>query len=156
MRPRLLFTAVLLLGFSAFADDASVPMAGYRLKNRSSFDPGAVKRPPFWPIGWVHHAGPVQEVAKVVVDPKQFNVTSILIGHPSVAVINGRTYFEGDLIRPPRGVKVTGFPRIRVKAISDGSVTMIADDQLVTIPLKRPELNEHKPSGDEDALLNNQ
>ncbi len=168
MKLPLLLVIAFLPVASAVADDSS-SLAGYHLKNRSTFDAGGVKRPPFWPIGWVHQARGVQEQPKVAIDAKMFSVTSILLGSPSLAVINGRTYGEGDLIRsarlkssdthaaPAGGGSVPSNARIRVQRIADGTVTLVCDEQTVVVPLKRPELNEHKSDKEaEDALLSGQ
>ena len=40
---------------------------------------------------------------RYVLDEKNFAVTSILTGNPSLAVINGRSYAEGDVLRMPKG-----------------------------------------------------
>lgn len=130
------------------------PVAPYELKNKSQFttaDPSG--RAPFWPIGWVKRkAGGVQQVAaapvapKVMVDEKAFKLTSILIGSgttPSLAVINGRAYSEGEFLRMPKG-GTTPPARIRVQRINDGSVTLQNADQVLTVSLARPELAERK------------
>jgi hypothetical protein len=130
----------------------------YELKNKSKFgaaDPSA--RAPFWPIGWVKRpkgaaplvAAPV--APKVLVDEKAFKVTSILIGSgttPSLAVINGRAYSEGEFLRMPKG---TNPPvRIRVQRINDGTVILQNADQVLVAALARPELSEKKS---EELLL---
>jgi hypothetical protein len=162
MSPRFTILAVLLLGGSLRAADSEAPLAGYHLKNRSAFSAANQPRPPFWPIGWVHHdkATP-QEVAEVKadIDAQMFSVSSILLGQPSLAVINGRAYSEGDLLHAPRAGSKDGpkgaWPtnaRVRVQKIQDGSVTFISGTQTLTVPLRRPELNEHKSDKDELSL----
>src|SRR5690242_7168495 len=113
-----ILTLIVLTAVSAVADDA-VPLAGYHLKNRSTFDSAGVKRPPFWPIGWVHHDRTQQEVVqpKVTLDPQMFAVTSISLGHPSVAIINGRSYLENDFIKGSRKVDSSGKPDPTAKAV---------------------------------------
>jgi hypothetical protein len=136
------------------------PVAPYELKNKSKFaaaDPNA--RAPFWPIGWVKRKanGTQQTVAvpsapKVLIDERAFKVTSILIGSgttPSLAVVNGRAYSEGEFLRMPKGGP-TPPVRIRVQRINDGSVTLQNADQPMVIPLLRPELSERKS---EELLL---
>lgn len=126
----------------------------YVLKNKSIFT--AVtdeQRAPFWPIGWVKRkpmqaaASPLRavEVPKVVIDEKSFKVTSILLGNPSLAIINGRTYSEGESLRAARvaGTPAAAVPvaaRIRVYRINDGNVVLQNQEQLITIALQRPEL----------------
>lgn len=135
------------------------PVAPYELKNKSQFtatDPNA--RAPFWPIGWVKRkAGVVVQAAapvapKILVDEKAFKVTSILIGSgttPSLAVINGRAYSEGEFLRMPKG-SPTPPVRIRVQRINDGNVILQNADQILVASLARPELNEKRA---EELLL---
>jgi hypothetical protein len=138
----------------AQARDAA-PVTPYVLKNRSSFDnPGETARVPFWPVGWTKQKGMVAAVKaaaepKITLDEKGFKVSSILLGSgttPSLAVINGRAYSEGELIRMPRGSAPI---RIRVQRINDGSVLLEHDSEKLVVSLRRPELNQHK----DDELL---
>lgn len=143
----------------AAAAEKAEPVAPYELKNKSKFaaaDPTA--RAPFWPIGWVKRkSNGVQQVAtpvapKVLIDEKAFKVTSILIGSgttPSLAIINGRTYSEGEFLRMPKGGP-TPQARIRVQRITDGSVVLQNADQTLIASLVRPELSERKS---EELLL---
>jgi len=126
----------------------------YVLKNKSNFS--AVNedlRAPFWPIGWVKRkpmqasasAAQVVEAPKVLFDEKNFKVTSILLGNPSLAIINGRTYGEGESLRATGapGVTAAAIPqsaRVRVYRINDGSVILQNQEQMITIALQRPEL----------------
>ena len=118
----------------------------YQLKNRSAMAVRDTRRPPFWPIGWVKR-GPTVEKApapsRVSFDEKSFVVSSILIGNPSLAVINGRSYTEGEFLRFPRG---TVEPvRIRVQRILDGGVQLQApDNQVFVAKLQRPEIQAKK------------
>ena len=163
MNPKLLFAlaAAGLAGVALSADepaasaDAKLPVERYQLKKLSSCVIPAGARQPFWPIGWVHREGPHQEVPigpKFVLDEKSFAVTSILLGSPAIAVINGRAYEEGQFLKigkaAPAGAPVVqptaALPRIRVQRIADGQVLLAYDAQIVAIPLKRPELNERK------------
>ena len=147
----------------------------YQLKNRSSFAcAGEGVRAPFWPIGWVHRKGVSSVVAQVaapksVLDERNFHLTSILLGSgatPSLAVINGRAYSEGEFLKMPRGAAVVapaptanGAPaiavpaRIRVQRISDGSIVLQREDQTVTVAMQRPELVLKKV---EDPLLDDE
>ena len=128
----------------------------YVLKNRSKFDdPGESARVPFWPVGWTKQkqaaiAVAVAAAPKLAFDPKSFHVTSILIGggtSPSLAVINDRAYAEGEFLRmPPKGSQRGR--RIRVERITDGTVTLEHEDQKIVVPLRRQELNQHKPDDD--------
>ena len=136
----------------------------YQLKNRSKFSCASEDaRAPFWPIGWVHRKGTSSVVAsvattKTVLDEKSFRVTSILLGSgatPSLAVINGRAYSEGEFLKMPRATAgtapaaagTTAVPaaaRIRVQRISDGSVILQREDQTVTVAMQREELSQKK------------
>ncbi len=132
------------------------PPPPYVLKNRSSFNVSASPRPPFWPIGWVHHDASSPIVAapapvKVTIDEKYFKVTSILLGSgttPSLAVVNGRAYSEGEFVRMPR---TPGAPtvRVRVQRINDGNVVLQQGAQTLVAPLHREEILAH---GDEKLL----
>jgi hypothetical protein len=161
------FSFLLLFTVSAYADEpatvkhadeaSTVKLAGYHLANRSTFNAPDTVRPPFWPIGWVHRAkgGPQAPVITPTLTPDMFAVTSILMGRPSLVTINGRSYAEGEFIRTPRrgdnvkAVLPAGI-RARVTKIADGSVTLSAGDQTITVSLRRAELNGHK----EEELLN--
>ena len=148
----------------------------YQLKNRSSFAcAGEGVRAPFWPIGWVHRKGVSSVVSaiatpKSVRDEKSFHVTSILLGSgatPSLAVINGRAYSEGEFLKMPRGTApvavaapaAPGAPaapavaRIRVQRISDGSVILQRAEEMVTVFMQRQELAQKKA---EETLLDDE
>ena len=59
----------------------------------------------------------------MALDGKAFRVTSILISTgatPSLAVINGRAYSEGEFVRMPR-TPGTAPVRVRVQRINDGT-----------------------------------
>jgi hypothetical protein len=139
---------------------AAEPVPPYELKNKSVFNTTAeISRAPFWPIGWVKRVkgvavaqAPVVEAPKVKLDEKSFKVTSILIGSgttPSLAVINGRAYSEGEFVR----LKIPGAPvRVRVQRINDGTVILENADQRMVAALQRPELSAPKP----EQLLNDQ
>src|SRR4051812_30547834 len=93
--------------------DAKPAVERYQLKKRSVCNVDANTRPPFWPIGWVHRAGPHQEVTigpKYALDEKNFAVTSILMGPPAIAFINGRAYEEGQFLRLPKAAAGTAAP----------------------------------------------
>jgi hypothetical protein len=145
---------------AADADPGKDEPAPYKLKRRSSFTPPtADARAPFWPIGWVPKktmiaSTPAAQAAAPtpLLDEKAFRVTSILLGAgtaPSLAVINGRAYGEGEFVKVPRGSvapAVAGKPaapavaRIRVQRISDGSVVLQCAEQAITISMQRQEL----------------
>lgn len=164
-----------LLSLSVRAEDPSeavAPVERYQPKNRSSFTASKVSRAPFWPIGYAkidrNVQAPVAPVKVTKLDAEMFAVTSILLGNPSLAVINGRAYGEGEYLRLPKpsaaGPKVatktaTLDPtlRIRIARITDGAVSLqSADGQVISVPLRRRELNEPKPAADEESLLSEQ
>jgi hypothetical protein len=142
----------------AFAADAtkpalpSKPVAAFELKNKSSFVLPDGTRSPFRPIGWKGGPGVVQPVvtAKSATDGSAFRVTSILMGNPSLAVINGRSYEEGQQIRFPKSTTAkTNEPQLRAKLfrIGDGVVYIQVEDQMITVPLKRGEFKDLQPEG---------
>src|SRR4051794_22909577 len=100
----LALTLALLTGGASFAAAGDMvgetTTAGYHLKKRSAFEAPEQARTPFWPIGWAPSSGapgvPDAPRTGFVLNPDQFAVTSILIGTHSLAVINGRTYGEGE------------------------------------------------------------
>jgi serine/threonine protein kinase len=89
-------------------------------------------------------------------DEKCFRVTSILIGSgatPSLAVINGRPYSEGEFLRMPKG---PGFQvRVRVKQIYGGNVVLVRDNQTLVVPLRPPELKSTPPAAPPAPLAAN-
>jgi hypothetical protein len=166
---RIAFTllAALALGCPASHAEEEAKMAGFKLKNRAAFTSPENARAPFWPIGWqkpVAGAVTQQEVEtpKVKLDPDQFSVTSILVGRPSLAVINGRAYSEGEFIRAPKakdkgaaaGIGAAAIPagvKVRVARVSDGGVTLELNGALTELTIRRPQLNTK--SEDEGADL---
>ena len=141
-------------------DKAADPVEPYVLKKRSEFaaTADADARAPFWPIGWkkrkpgvVQASQAVPVAAPVVLDEKSFKVTSILLGSgttPSLAVINGRAYSEGEFLRMPKGTATPA--RIRVQRINDGSVILQNANQTMVASLVRSELQNKRS---EELLL---
>src|SRR5437867_2040522 len=124
MKPTKLLTAVAGISLAACAgshaeSDALKGKAGpYELKNRSSFGIEREARAPFWPIGWVRpKAGEVVQrvetktggTSQIQLQPGYFHVTSILLGHPALVTINGRSFEEGEVLPV-----VSGSQRLRV------------------------------------------
>ena len=149
-----LASGILILPAPAQDAGQGAPAARYQLKSRSSFVVKDTGRAPFWPIGHVKRDKYVQAVAiapTTQLDPEMFSVTSILLGNPSLAVINGRAYGEGEYLRPSRaaaGAKPSRVAaldsrvRVRVVRIRDGQVALQSmDGQSVVVPLRRDELN---------------
>lgn len=142
-------TAKSSLGSPAPADKPATPHKRYELKNKSSFNVAENVRSPFLPIGWVKRGEATAPVVdQTTVDASGFRLTSILIGNPSMAVINGRSYEEGQFLRMPRGGPQV---LIRLYRIGDGQVWLQSGGQVFPVPLKRPELSERKI---EEQLLN--
>ena len=159
MSPRfILFLPLLLLGTTAFGQNpaqpatastgtstppmaASSPVPRYELKRKSAFALETRARAPFWPIGWSKQGVAPVAMKRIDVDDEMFRVTSILVGNPSMAVINGRSYEEGQFIRMPKSGPQL---RPRVYRIGDGQVFIQVQNQMVTVQLRRPELNEVK------------
>jgi len=149
MKTTLLTLAVLLLPVVAWAEEAAPKPAGYQLKKRSSFSVAEDTRAPFWPIGWNRRAQEAAAaiaakpvVVKATIDPANFKITSILLGSPSLAVINGRAYGEGEFIKTPRPAEgapadPAATPRIRVQQISDSAVVLQSGAQQVTVKFNR-------------------
>jgi hypothetical protein len=146
------FSTLVALAFvpCAFAADATKPalpaktVPQFELKNKSSFTVPNGVRSPFLPIGWKGSAVLQEAPTKKTVTTKDsFRVTSILLGSPSLAVINGRSYEEGQPIRMPKDPK-TNMPVARAKLyrIGDGVIQIQLEDQLISVPLKRGELKE--------------
>jgi hypothetical protein len=147
MKPaQLLLTATAaacVLACTARAQESATP-DGYDLKNRSSFQADPDARIPFWPIGWkrpatksVSTADAPRPSTKFQIEPSNFSVTSVLVGHPALATINGRSFEEGEVLPV-----VLGSERLRVvlRAIRDGGVTLEYEGQQIVVPMKRPEL----------------
>ncbi|HET6408413.1 MAG TPA: hypothetical protein VFG14_11075 [Chthoniobacteraceae bacterium] len=140
--------ATILVAASAFAADPTKPalpakaLPALELKNKSSFAAPNGLRNPFQPIGW--KPGNVLQSAvatkKVPTDGAMFRVSTIIIGTPSLAVINGRSYEEGQLIRMPKGA--TSQVRAKVYRIGDGLVQIQVEDTVINVPLDRGKLNE--------------
>lgn len=147
MKPSAAIFALAFIAMAAVAQETAQPVGGpgkpstYQLKNKSSFTTIAGTRAPFIPIGWVKKEGAIVVVQKANIDEGGFRVTSILLGNPSLAVVNGKSYEEGQFLRMPRGGPQI---RIRVYRITDGQVWLQYEDKLFAVPLKRPEIGERK------------
>ena len=119
--------------------------AGYELKNRSVFRSDADARIPFWPIGWERPKAktggesgkPVVEAPAIQLQASQFTVSSILLGNPALATINGRSFEEGEVLPVIYGEQRL---RVIVRSIRDGGVWLAYEGQLTFVPMRRPEL----------------
>jgi hypothetical protein len=77
----------------------------------------------------------------VQISPDLLRVTAIALGHPRLAVINGKEMTEGDTLTvraPNGGIEVT----LRVVKIGDGSIQLTDGSQIVTT---RMSPTERKP-----------
>lgn len=137
--PSLLVLAALLLRGHAGAQTAEELL----IKERSSFRQSSEVRNPFLPIGWVKPA-PQEVVAKsggapkvdhsaLLFKPERFVVSSISTGAMPLALINGKTYGEGDLI--PLGEQES----VQVERIRDGEVQLRFRDKTMNLTIKRSE-----------------
>jgi hypothetical protein len=73
----------------------------------------------------------------VQIDADLLHISAIVLGHPRLAVINGRTVAEGDTILvhiPTRAVAVT----LRVLKISEGQVKLSDGTQVIVVRLNIP------------------
>jgi hypothetical protein len=152
--PRFLNLVAMALAPCAFAADSTKPalpektVPALELKNKSAFSVPAGTRNPFLPIGWKGAPVVTQTVSARHVTPADaFRVSSILIGSPSLAVINGKTYEEGQMIKLGKVDPKSKVPQARAKVyrITDGAVQIQIDDQMIVAPLKRGTLNEIQP-----------
>lgn len=142
-----LIIAGALLATSAAGWAESEKTAGYELKNRSAFHSGDDVRIPFWPIGFQRpkitsaggSASSAVAASKIHLEPEQFSVTSILLGNPALATINGRSFEEGEVLPVMYGTERL---RVVVRAIRDGGVNLEYEGQHVLVALKRPELGQ--------------
>lgn len=148
MKAYLLVSTAILLTSLAQAQQPGQPEP-YSLKNRSVFSLSLEGRNPFWPVGWQRpKAGepvrPVQtakaavEVPKVQLTAESFNVSSVLLGNPSLATINGRSFEEGEYLPVRAGEQRL---KVQVRAIRQQGVWLQLDNnQPVLIPLRRDEI----------------
>ena len=141
MKTAPLFLTVAAVAVSALAQAEPEKKKGYELKNRSAFHTQEDARIPFWPFGFVRppkgYVAPVTAVSKIRIDPNQFNLTSVLLGNPALATINGHAFAEGEVLPV-----VYGNERLRVvlRTVRDGGVTLDYDGQQIFVAMKRPEL----------------
>jgi len=121
---------------------------------RSAFNDLVERRDPFVPIGWQRPAsapvfvkgGGVVVTIESYIRPEAFSVSSISLDRLPLAVINGKTYGEGDVVPFLAGEKKI---KLQVYAIRDGSVTLRYNDFKVTCPIRlwqKPALPGSKPS----------
>jgi hypothetical protein len=112
-----------LVALPALAEPSSKKV--FELQRTSTFEPGSMERNPFWPIGWrkeeTRTSAPQVSAPVIVLDlpANHFTVSSILIGTPRMAVLNGREYAEGEMIT----TRIDGQPtKMKLKTVGDGFV----------------------------------
>jgi hypothetical protein len=110
----------------------------YAVRKKSLFTASADAHNPFWPIGWVkmEEASSSDSAAPVIPHSDDFNVTSILLNEPPLAVINGQEMAEGEIASlPVNGQNVM----VQLMAVQDGRVILRWQNQNITVPLHRDE-----------------
>jgi len=131
---KLLYFCLMTCSSILLADET----APIELKHKSSFNVEVNERNPFWPIGWK----PTPKIAKTgaenagrAIPPSSFVVSSITLDPKAhYAIINGRTMGEGQQFGLQLGTQVY---QITVKAINDGHVVLLRQDQEIIVPLRR-------------------
>ncbi len=136
---RILLLALIASASAALAaeDQVSAKTPPYQLKSHSDFKLDAETRTPFWPIGWVRPgaAAPAMNAPAMPdfqLEARYFRVTSILLGNPALATINGRAFAEGESLPVMRG---TEHLKVIVRAIRDGGVTLDFNQQRLFVPM---------------------
>ena len=105
--------------------------SGIPVSKTSSFTATEGLQNPFLPIGWA--GGPVVAApVAMAINPGMFKITSILLGNPSLVVINGREYEEGEEVHLPGGATGVVVGRIR-----DGEVVLRQGKAEVAVTLDR-------------------
>jgi hypothetical protein len=139
------------------ADEPAAPAPSvppYELKNRSTFSINRETRAPFWPVGWRKELAVRAQTVNVPaakafeIQPHHFKVTSVLLGNPPVAIINGRGFGEGELLP----VVVGDLPvQVVIRQIRDGGVWLEQGTHRVFVPLKREALPPRPNAGPEES-----
>jgi hypothetical protein len=131
-------------GYAAPDPGGSVP--AYELRRRSVCELPDGFRSPFLPPGWKRPVEPGGAAGPVVIasfSEKDFQLTSVLLGSPSLAVINGRSYSEGEYVKMPAAQR--GLGRVQVVRIGDGSAVLQAGGRQLTIRQRRSDLPAGRP-----------
>ena len=103
---------------------------------QSYFAGGASTRNPFWPVGWSPQEKVAAAPVRIQVGPESFRLSTIMLGDPPLAVINGRDVTVGDIIPVAVAGRVVS---VRVSAIRDGFVVLDHDGKTVLVQLSRGE-----------------
>ena len=80
----------------------------------------------FWAVGCKKAPPPVPKISL-----ENVHVTAISLGHPRLAIINGKPRGEGDEI-------VASSTRLRITKISDGEIELSNGVQVITARLEPP------------------
>jgi len=86
---------------------------------------------------------PVLMLGNIAFEEKSFRVTNILLGSgttPSLAVINGRAYSEGELLHGYRGAPF----QVRVQRIEKDNVVLQSHEKTLVVSLQLPEPNQNR------------
>jgi hypothetical protein len=130
-----ILTIVLLIGATARSEEKT-RASGFELKNRSEFKSTAVKRDPFWPIGFVKPSDSPNVGADPTADfrPENFKLTSVMLGDPALVVLNGVEFAEGE-VKPVR----VGLQKLNITLLNvmDGAVRLQHRGQIIVVELKR-------------------
>jgi hypothetical protein len=149
MKKHLIFAAVSALCLAALAPQARAQSSLAKLTHRSEFKDDGFRNP-MWPIGWQKPARGSENNSndpQLPIGPELFNVTGISISASPLAVINGRTYAEGESINALYGGQHI---KILVVQINDGNVVLEYLGIKFTVNQKRPDLvPKESPAKDE-------
>ena len=134
---RAIFVGFALAGLAIFG-------ASWLFERRHSLRPDEIAVPKVVPVMIQSVLGPpnsrsIPRPLVVQIDADVLRVSAIVLGHPRLAVINGRSVAEGDtfvLHAPTRSVAVT----MRVLKISDGQIELSDGTQIITARLNIPTL----------------
>lgn len=90
------------------------------------------------------HSGETPPALKIEYAPEMLRVTAIALGHPRLAVINGRTVAEGDplVVHAPAGNVTIS---LRVEKIADGYVDLFDGAHLIAAHLAVPAVKSSRP-----------
>jgi hypothetical protein len=112
---------------------------GYTPKTKSVFTARVDEHNPFWPIGWVktvEESSAADAGAAVIPHPEDFNVTTIMLNEPPMAVINGKDMAEGEIAALPiNGQNVV----VQLMAVQDGRVILRWQNQNLVVSIHRDE-----------------
>ena len=135
MKTPLAVASVLLLSLVAPARPEEAKAPAFILQNRSDFKSQAIKRDPFWPIGWVRPSeGSAAPADDVDFRPEYFKLTSVMLGDPPMVVINGKEFTEGQV-----GPVKVGSQNIDITVLNimDGAVRLQHRGRIIVIEMKR-------------------